>query len=369
MRKKKTTQQFIEELKLKRPDITVLGEYVKSNIKVEVKHSCGYQWEITPNVLLQGTYCPKCSKIKTSKKRSKTTKQFIEELKIINPEITVIGEYVKSNIKVEVKHSCGYQWEITPSNLLQGNSCPKCFGTFKKTTQQFIEELEIVNPEVTVFGEYVNSKTKIEVKHTCGYKWNTTPNALLQGISCPKCSRIKASKKRTKTMKQFIEELKIVNPEITVIGKYVADNNKIEVKHTCGYQWESIPGNLLQGTSCPVRVQVLLTTVEGGFNSIDDIKWLRHQLSDNVTIACSSLRLSNDFCLKYNTDEDYWMDKGELSITNRYIITLEDGTQIVLRNKSLSLTGEDPVEEEMVMNFLGEMQRGFKKEINIKSKE
>ena len=72
---------------------------------------------------------------------------------------------------------------------------------------------------------------------------------------------------------------------------------------------------------------------------------------------------------KYNTDEDYWMDKGELSITNRYIITLEDGTQIVLRNKSLSLTGEDPVEEEMVMNFLGEMQRGFKKEINIKSKE
>ena len=58
-----------------------------------------------------------------------------------------------------------------------------------------------------------------------------------------------------------------------------------------------------------------------------------------------------------------------LLMTNRYIIALEDSTQIVLRNKSLSLTGEDPVEEEMVMNFLGEMQRGFKKEINIKSKE
>ena len=215
----------------------------------------------------------------------------------------------------------------------------------KKTHTEFIKELKLINPEITVIGEYVNAVTKIKVKHTCGYKWNTTPNALLKGISCPKCSRIESGKKQKKTMKQFIEELEIVNPEITVIGKYVADNNKIEVKHTCGYQWEAIPGNLLQGTSCPVRVQVLLTTVEGGFNSIDDIKWLRHQLSDNVTIACSSLRLSNDFCLKYNTDEDYWMDKGELSITNRYIITLEDGTQIVLRNKSLSLTGEDPVEE------------------------
>ena len=260
-------------------------------------------------------------------RKKKTTEQFIEELKIINPEITVIGEYVNAVTKIKVKHTCGYQWDTTPTSLLQGSSCPECSKIKAskkrtKTTQQFIEELEIVNPEVTVFGEYVNSKTKMEVKHTCGYKWKPTPNALLQGISCPKCSRIKASKKRTKTMKQFIEELEIVNPEITVIGKYVADNNKIEVKHTCGYQWEAIPGNLLQGTSCPVRVQVILTTVE-----------------------------------------------GELSITNRYIITLEDGTQIVLRNKSLSLTGEDPVEEEVVMNFLGEMQRGFKKEINIKSKE
>lgn len=63
-----------------------------------------------------------------------------------------------------------------------------------------------------------------------------------------------------------------------------------------------------------------------------------------------------------------------ISLNNEVIqkldINLENFlTMKVLRNKSLSLTGEDPVEEEMVMNFLGEMQRGFKKEINIKSKE
>lgn len=32
------------------------------------------------------------------------------------------------------------------------------------------------------------------------------------------------------------------------------------------------------------------------------------------------------------------------------------------------LTGEDPVEEEMVMNFLGEMQRGFKRKFILNQK-
>jgi Predicted Fe-S oxidoreductases len=118
---------------------------------------------------------------------------------------------------------------------------------------------------------------------------------------------------------------------------------------------------------CPVRVQVLLTKIDKGFNTIDDIYWLRENLPSNVTIACSSLRLANDFCLKYNTDEDYWIDKGKLEISNRYIVSLEDGTQIVLRNKSLSLTGEDPVEEELVMYFDGTLQAGFQKNINSKS--
>ena len=252
----KSTQQFIEELKLKRPDITVLGEYVKSNIKVEVKHSCGYQWDTIPTSLLQGSSCPKCSKIKASNKCTKTTQQFIEELKLKRPDITVLGEYVKSNIKVEVKHSCGYQWEITPSNLFQVKSCPKCSRIKAskkraKTTQQFIEELEIVNPEITLLGKYVGSLTKIEVKHICGYEWNSAPSSLLRGSSCPKCSRTKVSKKYTKTTKQFIKELKIINPEITVIGKYINSKTKIKIQHTCGYQWEAIPGNLLQGNSCP----------------------------------------------------------------------------------------------------------------------
>ena len=64
----------------------------------------------------------------------------------------------------------------------------------KKTHTEFIEELKIVNPEITVIGKYINSQTKIEVQHTCGYKWNTTPNNLLKGSSCPKCNESKGER-------------------------------------------------------------------------------------------------------------------------------------------------------------------------------
>ena len=180
--------------------------------------------------------------------RKKTHTEFIEELKIVNPEIIVIGKYIGALTKIEVQHTCGYKWSSIPSNLLKGNSCPKCFRTIKKTTEQFIKELKIVNPEITVIDEYVNRRTKIEVKHTCGYQWEVTPKSLLKGTSCPKCAGLGLVKKTTE---QFVKELKIINPEITVLGKYVGALKKIKVKHSCGYEWKASPNSLLRGCSCP----------------------------------------------------------------------------------------------------------------------
>ncbi len=218
MGRKKTHTEFVKEMKIINPEITVIGKYVGSLTKIKVKHTCGYEWKVTPKSLLQGKSCPKCSKIKTSKKQTKTTEQFIEELKIVNPEITVIGKYINSKTKIEIQHSCGYEWKASPSDLLKGTSCPKCFGRFKKTTEQFVKELKIINPEITVIGEYINSKTKIEIQHSCGYEWEALPNRLLQGRSCPRCRESKGEKFLSKVLKSnnipFVPQFNLVkNPK------------------------------------------------------------------------------------------------------------------------------------------------------------
>ena len=223
MGRKKTHTEFIEELKIVNPEITVIDEYVNRRTKIEVKHNCGYQWKVTPNSLLQGNSCPKCSRVKANKKKTKTTKQFIEELKIVNPEIIVIGKYVGSLTKIKIQHTCGNKWEAIPKNLLKGSSCPKCskIKTSKKlakTTKQFIEELKGVNSEITVIGNYINSQTKIEVKHNCGYQWKVTPDSLLQGTSCPRCNESKGEKFLSKVLKSnnipFVSQFNLVkNPK------------------------------------------------------------------------------------------------------------------------------------------------------------
>lgn len=119
-----------------------------------------------------------------------------------------------------------------------------------------------------------------------------------------------------------------------------------------------------------VRVQVLLSNLKNGFSKIEDLNWLREHLDNRVTIACSTLRLANDWCIKHQADEDYWRAQGDETVTNRCIITLNDGTDIVLRTASVDITGEDPVEEEMVMSWDGSLHRGFKEiGYKLKSKE
>ena len=107
------------------------------------------------------------------------------------------------------------------------------------------------------------------------------------------------------------------------------------------------------------------TKPENLVKCVEDLQWLRENLDDRVTIACSTLRLSNDWCREHQANEEYWRKQGKETTTNRVIISLDDGTDIVLRTVSTDITGEDPVEEELVLSWDGSLHRGFKDLISL----
>lgn len=107
------------------------------------------------------------------------------------------------------------------------------------------------------------------------------------------------------------------------------------------------------------------TKPENLVKCVEDLQWLRENLDDRVTIACSTLRLSNGWCIQHQADEEYWRKQGKETTTNRVIISLDDGTDIVLRTASTDITGEDPVEEELVLSWDGSLHRGFKDLISL----
>ena len=243
---KKTTEEFVNELKEINDNIEILGEYVNAHTKIKCKCKIdGYEWETTPHSLLKGQGCPKCAG-----NANKTTEEFKQEMKEINDNIEILGEYKGSKIKIKCKCKIdGYIWETTPNNLLKGYGCPKCSGNIKnKTTEYFINELKEINNNIEVLGEYKGSNKKIRVRCKIdGYEWETTPSVLLNNHGCPKCS----GKEKSNT-ERFKQEMKEINNDIEILGEYV--NRKTKIKCRCkidGHEWEATPNNLLNGSGCP----------------------------------------------------------------------------------------------------------------------
>ena len=238
-------KEFIQKLNTVNKDIIPLSRYTLSSNKIKCKcRKCEYEWLVTPNKLLSGRGCPKCSG-----KMKKDTEQFEAELKKVNPWIKVVGDYSSASSPIRVRcKKCNHVWSPVASSLLVGNGCPKCAHRITLSHDQFIEELERINTDIVVLGEYKTKKTPILVKcKKCGTEWLAIPDNLLRNHGCAKCANV-----NKRTTEDFIKELAKVNDRFMVLGEYKNARTKITVEcKDCGYKRHSVPYSLLRGLKCP----------------------------------------------------------------------------------------------------------------------
>jgi hypothetical protein len=191
--------------------------------------------------------------------RKKTHEEYVAELAIKNPTVEVIGRY--NGAKNKIEHRClihDVYWNMNPTDALKGSGCELCrrekiHNYHCKTTEQYIEELYKVNPNVIVKEQYIDSHTPI--LHKClihDIEWKVSPTDALRGSGCTNCKSDKIKNKLSKTHEQYVRELKEKNPNIIPIEKYKGAN--IKILHKClvdGYEWYAAPSNMLSGYSCP----------------------------------------------------------------------------------------------------------------------
>lgn len=188
---KLTHEEYLVKLHNINPNIEVVGSYI--NRKTKIFHRClidGYEWEVAPNNLLNGTGCPLCAG------KVKTTQTFLTEMNAINENIIILGSYTSAKDKILCKCKIdGHMWHAAPTMLLRGSGCPVCSGVKKKTTSEYVKEVELIHPNILVIGEYINAKTKI--LHRCtidDYVWEADPHHILSGRGCPLCNSSKGEK-------------------------------------------------------------------------------------------------------------------------------------------------------------------------------
>ncbi|AGK54891.1 hypothetical protein [Bacillus sp. 1NLA3E] len=231
--------------------------YIKRDEKILFySFDCNHYWRATPDAVLGGNGCNECALERSIKTRTKTHEQFIFEVKeLVGHDYKVIGEYTKTNKTLEFLHiSCGNYFPMTPNSFLGGHRCPSCYGTPKKTTEQFKKEIfDLVGDEYRVIGEYLGNKNEITFEHVNCKESNfpyfkMRPNSFLSANQrCPKCS---PSKKDTKESFEA-KLLKKRGNEYELIGEYINSWTIVELVHKCGYVWNVTPSNVLNGQNCP----------------------------------------------------------------------------------------------------------------------
>lgn len=253
--KTRPNEQFVDKLKSITQNIVPLEKYV--NTKTPILFRCiehDVEWKALPDNVLHGHGCHKCGKQKIGDKNKRSSKEYIEELKELNPNIIAIDTYIGAN--TPILHKClidGYEWKTAPSNILFGTGCPKCAGNIKLSHTEYVNKVSLINPNIEVIENYVNANTHI--KHRCkkhNIVWKVIPYSILNGCGCVRCGMEKVGDINRKSHDQYVKELSKINSNIIVIDKYI--NSNTPILHQClidGYKWNVSPGNILSGHGCP----------------------------------------------------------------------------------------------------------------------
>lgn len=192
-----------------------------------------------------------------------TQEQVVERIKEKHGDrFVLLEEYKNKRTKVKTLcKKCGYIWNSNVESLWNGFGCPKCAGQLKKNTEIFKKEVfELVGNEYTVLGEYINTHTKILIKHNkCGNEFYMSPKSFLHDNQrCPNERYEKSAKSNMITQgkpnikNKLLKE--ICRKEGYILkGEYKGSRIKIPIKHIlCGYEYEVTPYSFLnQGTRCP----------------------------------------------------------------------------------------------------------------------
>ena len=169
----KSTQNFILEAnKIHGVDTWGYGKTVYINNRTPVIITCPKHGDFKqrPDDHLRGSGCPRCAIELNASRKTKSTQDFILEANKIHGVGTWgYGGTVYINIITKVTITCSKHGDFqqTPLGHLRGDGCPKCGGTQKKSTQDFILEANKIHNGLYGYNGtvYINNKTPVTI--TC----------------------------------------------------------------------------------------------------------------------------------------------------------------------------------------------------------
>lgn len=190
-------------------------------------------------------------------RKTKTHEEFLEELTrgnsyYSNGEFEVVGRYISTNTKIQVRNEYGL-CKMTPSSLA-GKGSNLSILTAVDPTQYFKNQLSKCNEDYirgkfVVTGEYINTRVKIEIEDKYG-TLKVLPQSL---INNNKATIISATNPTDYFKNKLFEKNEYYRRgEFIILGEYTSASTNIHLK--CRYgECNMIPNVLLRGANLTIN--------------------------------------------------------------------------------------------------------------------
>ncbi|MBL7914651.1 MAG: hypothetical protein JNL49_06355 [Bacteroidia bacterium] len=240
----KVAHEFAEKHGGKCLTNTVNG--IHSIVTFECKE--GHTWQTKLTIKNSKSWCPECSKSKSSAKRTTPYSKIVEIVNACGFELkTPEKDYKTKGQKLLLRCSKGHTWRDTIWSIhTLKRACPKCSNRIisKFHTLSELKKIAASHGGVCLSKKYQpveNMEWKCANNHT--FKLRTS--RIVKGFWCPWCSGY---------YKHNIEEMRTIAKERG--GKCLSNEWKSALSNLSwrckeGHRWEALPKSILKGHWCP----------------------------------------------------------------------------------------------------------------------
>lgn len=159
----------------------ISDRYIKMVDKMLFDCGKGHQWDTEARSILKGMWCRYCHGNTQEQGEINFKKRVVEK------GGTVLSEYKNNETKVLVQCHLGHQWEVFPHNLTVGKWCPACgYVNHGGGDERFYTTVK--EHKGKILGDYVNTRTRIQVQCDKGHIWTPKPYYIVIGNWCPICT-------------------------------------------------------------------------------------------------------------------------------------------------------------------------------------
>lgn len=160
--------------------------YVDSATKLRWRCREGHEWAADPGGIVQGTWCPICTRF-GGHSRARLTIEIMREMAIERGGECLSDEYHASKVHLRWRCARGHEWVAIPARIRQGDWCPECAHAMPGTLEG-MRAIALEKGGRCLSETWDKHRQPLLFECDRHHQFRMNPKVVKTGVWCPTCA-------------------------------------------------------------------------------------------------------------------------------------------------------------------------------------